>query len=566
MPLCCQQDAAGTAALTPVLLADHGSPAPPAAGAVGQHRLHCPQGAAEHLGGLAAWQGWELRGRFQAVKGYPREVPPRPAAGRGCWPEAGPCGVRGMGGEQQEGGRAAAGQGRKHPAPLQLGSERKDERPVPGANQLLFSPQLLLPFTMCQQATVEERAVACIGRLLAFTNSCSSPKVGALVLTASGTASWLPSRSPPVSPASRLAHSLGWAPLPRSAVRPRCLSPQPCSCFMEIAAFQHKCQENQRFPILGKLAGHLILSCTSTDERTRDEAMKAVRQLFTLIPIPRWSLEQQRPKVPRLWESQLALLHQEASHDNRAIKIFQVLLKYLAYPETVNILLCTIESMTAPSLHSTELAAHMVDVLAAKTCFPPRQVWKIMKTIYNSLPSIRDRAARKSLGRALLVLASKFPKQMVSSLLVCSPTCTRAAVTMWREMLSKPPVMEKVLQELLQVLINHSEHHASPFMRDRPRVLALAAARTLPEILQLPLVLKKARAIFPKLFLALLLQVSFTTKLTQQEVEIFWEAHQQNPLTPIRCRIPAPRCTRTRCWGSRCDSHPSPPAGPRCRP
>ncbi|XP_048813506.1 uncharacterized protein LOC125698775 [Lagopus muta] len=462
--------------------------------------------------------------------------------------------------------------------------------------------ELLLPFTMCQQATVEERAVACIGRLLAFTNSCSSPKVGALVLTASGTASWLPSRSPPVSPASRLAHSLGWAPLPRSAVRPRCLSPQPCSCFMEIAAFQHKCQENQRFPILGKLAGHLILSCTSTDERTRDEAMKAVRQLFTLIPIPRWSLEQQRPKVPRLWESQLALLHQEASHDNRAIKIFQVLLKYLAYPETVNILLCTIESMTVPSLHSTELAAHMVDVLAAKTCFPPRQVWKIMKTIYNSLPSIRDRAARKSLGRALLVLASKFPKQMVSSLLVCSPTCTRygahgpqgslplpsprhptavsqaraamltalgtcrAAVTMWREMLSKPPVMEKVLQELLQVLINHSEHHASPFMRDRPRVLALAAARTLPEILQLPLVLKKARAIFPKLFLALLLQVSFTTKLTQQEVEIFWEAHQQNPLTPIRCRIPAPRCTRTRCWGSRCDSHPSPPAGPRCRP
>ena len=48
-----------------------------------------------------------------------------------------------------------------------------------------------------------------------------------------------------------------------------------------------------------------------------------------------------------------------------------------------------------------------------------------MKTIYNSLPSIKDKAALKSLGRALLVLTSKFPKEMVSSLLVCSPTCTR---------------------------------------------------------------------------------------------------------------------------------------------
>lgn len=95
----------------------------------------------------------------------------------------------------------------------------------------------------------------------------------------------------------------------------------------------------------------------------------------------------------------------------------------------------------------------------------------------------------------------------------------------------------------------------------------LQAARMLPEIFQLPLVLKEAEAIFPQLFLALLLQVSFTTKLTEQEVEIFWVEHQQGQLTPIRCHIPLPPLhPGTRCWGSRCDSHRSPPAGPRCRP
>ncbi|XP_040502709.1 maestro heat-like repeat-containing protein family member 6 [Gallus gallus] len=193
--------------------------------------------------------------------------------------------------------------------------------------------------------------------------------------------------------------------------------------------------------------------------------------------------------------------------------------------------------MTVPSLHSTELAAHMVDVLTAEAHFPSGQVRKIVKVIYSSLPSITAQPALESLGRALLVLASKYPREMVSSLLGCSPTCTSVTITMWREMLSESPAVEKVLQELLRVLTNHSLRHTSPSIEDWPRVLALAAARILPEIIQLPLVLKEAEAIFPQLFLALLLQVSFTMELTLQEVEIFWEVHQQHHLTPIRAAV-----------------------------
>lgn len=51
-----------------------------------------------------------------------------------------------------------------------------------------------------------------------------------------------------------------------------------------------------------------------------------------------------------------------------------VLLKYLLYPEKVNILLTATESMKAPSLHSTQLAAHMVDVLSGEARFPPQQL------------------------------------------------------------------------------------------------------------------------------------------------------------------------------------------------
>ncbi|XP_042679734.1 maestro heat-like repeat-containing protein family member 7 [Centrocercus urophasianus] len=349
--------------------------------------------------------------------------------------------------------------------------------------------ELLLPFTTCQLAAVEERAVACIGRLLAFSNTCSLPKV--------------------------------------------------CSCFMGAVVLRHHCTENQRFPVLGKLAEHLIHGAAAQDEGTRDEAMKAIRQLFIFITSQRMWLWQKDPKNSQLWECQQILLYQEISQENRARNIFEMFLKYLQYPERVSIFLTAIESMTAPSLHSTELAAHMVDVLAAEARFPPGQVRKIVKTIYGSLPSIEAEPALESLGRALLVLAGKHPREMVSSLLGCSPTCTSVTVTMWREMLSEPSAVEKVLQELLQVLTNHSLRHTSPSIEDWPRVLALAAARTIPEILQLPLVMKEAEAIFPQLFLALLLQVSFTTELTLQEVEIFWEEHRQHQLTPIRSAVQA---------------------------
>ncbi|XP_021265315.1 maestro heat-like repeat-containing protein family member 7 [Numida meleagris] len=349
--------------------------------------------------------------------------------------------------------------------------------------------ELLLPFTTCQLAAVEERAVACIARLLAFSNTCSLPEV--------------------------------------------------CSCFTGAVMLRHRCTENQRFPVLGKLAGHLILCCTSTDEATRDEAMKAVRQLFIFIASQRMWLWQKDPKKPQLREREQTLLHQQVSQENSVSKIFEMFLKYLQYPERVNVFLTAIESMTAPSLHSTELAAHMVDVLAAEARFPPGQVRKIVKMIYSSLPSIKAELVLESLGRALLVLANKHPREMVSSLLGCSPTCTSVAVTMWRAMLSEPPAVEKVLQELLQVLTNHSLYHMSASAGDRPRVLALAAARTIPEIFQLPLVLKEAEAIFPQLFLALLLQASFTAELTLQEVEIFWVEHQQGQLTPIRSAVRA---------------------------
>ena len=80
--------------------------------------------------------------------------------------------------------------------------------------------------------------------------------------------------------------------------------------------------------------------------------------------------------------------------------------------------------------HAWPAGSSWVGSRALLCCHPiltrvPLQVRKIVNVIYSSLPSIKAQLALKSLGRALLVLVSKFPREMVTSLLVCSPTCTR---------------------------------------------------------------------------------------------------------------------------------------------
>ncbi|XP_074951533.1 maestro heat-like repeat-containing protein family member 7 [Phalacrocorax aristotelis] len=183
----------------------------------------------------------------------------------------------------------------------------------------------------------------------------------------------------------------------------------------------------------------------------------------------------------------------------------------------------------------------MVEVLVADPAFPMGQVLNIVWAIYRNLPFIRAVVALNSLERALLVLMHKQPSMVVASLLQCSPTCTCVAMRMWKVTLSKPQVAEKVLQELLSRLMNQSPCKTSTSTGDNPRVLSLAAARTVSEILLQRICLREVEAIFPQLFLALLFQVSFTTELTVQEVHIFWREHQEDLLGPIRSVVQSMR-------------------------
>ncbi|NXW04396.1 MROH7 protein, partial [Fregetta grallaria] len=352
--------------------------------------------------------------------------------------------------------------------------------------------QLLLPFTKSQLAAVQERAVARIARLANFITSYPELQV--------------------------------------------------CPCFVQATVLRHGCSRT-RFAMLGRLLGHLTLCCTCLIMGIHQEAVEALYHLHTFIL-------QQISKCPWLHHTEQLQLREGWQARRRwqrlqirdANEIFLMFVKYLQPSDQVDIILMAINSFKAQSSYSISIAARMVDVLVEGPAFQPGQVLNIVWAIYRNLPSINTEVALNSLDRALLVLMGKYPSEVVTSLLQCSPTCNRVATAMWRVMLTKSQAASpQVLQELLRILMNQSLRKTSTSTKDNPRFLSLAVACMISEILLQPTCLQQVKAVFPQLFLVLLFQVSFITELTLQEVCIFWKEHQQDMCTPIRSAVKSMR-------------------------
>ncbi|NWY15608.1 MROH9 protein, partial [Aphelocoma coerulescens] len=108
----------------------------------------------------------------------------------------------------------------------------------------------------------------------------------------------------------------------------------------------------------------------------------------------------------------------------------------------------------------------------------------------------------------------------------------RAAVTMWRVIVSSSRTAEKVLPELLCVLEDWPLHSTSTSDNDNSDVFSLAATRALWEIIHLPQCPEVLIMYFPRLFVALLFQVFSSTEKMPVEVKAFWRRCQHKHCLP----------------------------------
>ncbi|NWR94616.1 MROH9 protein, partial [Furnarius figulus] len=98
----------------------------------------------------------------------------------------------------------------------------------------------------------------------------------------------------------------------------------------------------------------------------------------------------------------------------------------------------------------------------------------------------------------------------------------RAAVTMWRAIVSSSRAAEKVLPELLCVLEDWPLHTTSTTDNDSSDIFSLAATRALWEIIHLPHHPEALMMYLPRLVVPLLFQVFSSTAQMPVEVNTFW--------------------------------------------
>ncbi|NWS11392.1 MROH9 protein, partial [Pachyramphus minor] len=108
----------------------------------------------------------------------------------------------------------------------------------------------------------------------------------------------------------------------------------------------------------------------------------------------------------------------------------------------------------------------------------------------------------------------------------------RAAVTMWKAIVSSSRAAEKALPELLCVLEDWPLHSTSTSDEDYSDVFSLAATRALWEIIHLPHHPEALIMYFPRFFVALLFQVFSSTAQMPAEVNTFWRRCQKEHCLP----------------------------------
>ncbi|XP_064380956.1 maestro heat-like repeat-containing protein family member 7 [Dromaius novaehollandiae] len=198
-----------------------------------------------------------------------------------------------------------------------------------------------------------------------------------------------------------------------------------------------------------------------------------------------------------------------------------------------------IEGMKDMSACDTSAATHMLEDMMGYCAAKPEHLQQIVAYIYEKLPGIREATAQGILKSFLLLLTCHYPSEVVTGLLNCSPTCDSVAVAMWEVTVSQSLTAEKVLQELLCVLQERPLCKPGTTIKDLTCMLPLTATRALNIILLQHTCKQEVKALFPRLYLALLFQVSFTLVHAPEDIPAFSREGKLMSPRPVRTAVQA---------------------------
>ncbi|XP_064513111.1 maestro heat-like repeat-containing protein family member 6 isoform X2 [Pseudopipra pipra] len=194
--------------------------------------------------------------------------------------------------------------------------------------------------------------------------------------------------------------------------------------------------------------------------------------------------------------------------------------------------------MANSDLSSAETSAALLDLLVENGVSNAKKVPALVRYIHRWLTA--NASAERRLDKAVLALVEAHPVDVAVTLLRSAPSCDRAAVTMWRTIISSRSTAESVLQILALVLGSWPACSMCTSDGDETEVFALAATLAFWKILHLLCCTRAVRGCFPNLFVHLLFQVFFSTVQMLEEVDTLWrECRKQHslPTNPNRFAV-----------------------------
>ncbi|XP_050195828.1 uncharacterized protein LOC126652763 [Myiozetetes cayanensis] len=194
--------------------------------------------------------------------------------------------------------------------------------------------------------------------------------------------------------------------------------------------------------------------------------------------------------------------------------------------------------MANSALYNAKTSTALLDLLVHNGVSNAKKVPALVRYIHWWLTS--SVSAEHRLDKSLLQLVEAQPVDVVVTLLRSAPSCDRAAVTMWRTIISSRNTAESALKIFALVLGSWPACSMCTSDGDERDVCALAVTVALWKILQMLVCSRAVRTCFPQLFVHLLFQVFFSTEHMLKEVDTFWrECRKQGrlPANPNRLAV-----------------------------
>ncbi|XP_069633325.1 maestro heat-like repeat-containing protein family member 7 [Haliaeetus albicilla] len=255
---------------------------------------------------------------------------------------------------------------------------------------------------------------------------------------------------------------------------------------------------------LGQLMGHVTLSCAEEDQEISCAAAEALGALHSFVLLRQGcQAAREDRELPTERESASTFWPKEPADETTVFGSF------LLPKERSDFLLTVLRNMVHPRVSDTQTVANVLEVVLRHSCSELTEVEEITQAIHVQLAHLSQKPLQDILRTTLVQVAHLNPWKVTAGLLRASPYCDSTARAMWRILASEPCLADSVLRRLLLLQEDAIQHD---YTDECSRYHFLAVASAMHEIFLVPSSQVCVRVLVDELFMAVVLQMSFSLK------------------------------------------------------